>query len=113
MAQTLYSDSSPEEIRLVDAFRLPSSRPEPKRPTYRVTRSARDKSFVESTGRVLAILEYFNTVRRSASEREIVRALEFPQSSTSALLHTMVDLGCRPYQISERVVERWRFRLPR
>jgi DNA-binding IclR family transcriptional regulator len=65
---------------------------------------------VKSAARVLEILQYFDGVRRPATEREIFLALELPQSSSSALLHTMADLGylnydyaTRCYGISERV----------
>lgn len=48
---------------------------------------------VKSAGRTLQILEFFDTVRREASVLEIARALGLPQSSTSALLQSLVSLG--------------------
>ncbi|HYD64011.1 IclR family transcriptional regulator [Azospirillum sp.] len=48
---------------------------------------------VKSAGRILQILEFFDTVKRPASLMEIARALDFPQSSTSALVQSLVSLG--------------------
>lgn len=75
-----------------------------------MVRSTRNGALVKSAARVLAILEYFDHVQRPTTEREIAQMLELPQSSASALLHTMADLGYlqydyqgRVYTISERV----------
>ncbi|HYH22523.1 MAG TPA: IclR family transcriptional regulator [Azospirillum sp.] len=48
---------------------------------------------VKSAGRILQILEFFDGVKRPASLMEIARALDFPQSSTSALVQSLVSLG--------------------
>lgn len=52
-----------------------------------------DASVVKSAGRALQILEYFDSVQREASVSEISRALHCPQSSTSVLLRSLVNLG--------------------
>lgn len=48
---------------------------------------------VKSAGRVLQILEFFDAVQREARVTEISRALHYPQSSTSVLLRSLVDMG--------------------
>lgn len=48
---------------------------------------------VKSAGRALQILEFFDTVRREARVLEISRVLSLPQSSTSALLQSLVSMG--------------------
>ena len=48
---------------------------------------------VKSAGRVFAVLELFDEARTPLSATEVVRRLSFPQSSTVALLKTMVSLG--------------------
>jgi DNA-binding IclR family transcriptional regulator len=48
---------------------------------------------VKSAARVLEIFEYFDTVRAEATVMEISRALDYPQSSTSVLVKSLVDLG--------------------
>jgi DNA-binding IclR family transcriptional regulator len=48
---------------------------------------------VKSAERVLRILEFFDVRRGPVAEIEIARALGFPQSSTSALLHTIAEMG--------------------
>jgi len=64
---------------------------------------------VKSAQRVLQILEFFDARRASASEAEIARELKLPQSSTAALLRTMLNMGfialdrtTRHYSLSER-----------
>ena len=54
---------------------------------------------VKSAGRVLQILEYFDEIQRPATVIEISKMLALPQSSTSALLQTLVDTG---YLYSDR-----------
>lgn len=51
------------------------------------------KAIVKSAARVFEILEFFDDVRRAATVMEIARALNYPQSSTSVLVHSMVSLG--------------------
>ena len=48
---------------------------------------------IKSVGRVFELLELFDEVRRPVSVTEVARALGIPQSSTSALLRSMVTLG--------------------
>ncbi len=48
---------------------------------------------VKSAGRVLQILEYFDEIQRPANVVEIAEMLKLPQSSTSALLRSLVALG--------------------
>lgn len=48
---------------------------------------------VKSAGRVLQILEYFDEIQRSANVVEISGILKLPQSSTSALLRSLVAMG--------------------
>src|SRR3546814_7186331 len=58
------------------------------------TRSASSEpSVVKSAGRVLRILEYFDSVQREACVSEISRSLKWPQSSTSVLLKSLVSLA--------------------
>ena len=51
------------------------------------------ETIVKSAARVFEVLEYFDDVRQAATVMEIARALDYPQSSTSVLLHSMVALG--------------------
>lgn len=48
---------------------------------------------VKSAGRVLQILEYFDEIQRPANVVEIAEMLKMPQSSTSALLRSLVAMG--------------------
>lgn len=48
---------------------------------------------VKSAGRVLQILEYFDEIQRPANVVEIAEMLKLPQSSTSALLRSLVAMG--------------------
>lgn len=48
---------------------------------------------VKSAIRVLKVLEYFDSVRRPAGVLEVARQLGYPASSTSGLLHSLVELG--------------------
>jgi DNA-binding IclR family transcriptional regulator len=54
---------------------------------------ARGNLTVKSARRVFEILEYFDIVQRELSLTEIAKALDYPASSTSALLHSLVELG--------------------
>ena len=51
------------------------------------------QSTVKSAARVFEVLEYFDRVRRAATATDIARALRYPQSSTSVLLRSLVELG--------------------
>lgn len=57
------------------------------------TRAALPQGVVKSAGRVLRILEYFDEIQRVANIVEISQMLKLPQSSTSALLRSMVAMG--------------------
>ena len=48
---------------------------------------------VKSARRVLEILEYFDDMQRPATVMEVAGALDYPQSSTSALLRSLARLG--------------------
>src|SRR4051794_8560152 len=48
---------------------------------------------VKSAARVLEILEFFDEERAPATARKVAQALGYPQSSTSALLHSLVASG--------------------
>lgn len=48
---------------------------------------------VKSAGRALQILEFFDVVQREACVSEISRSLNYPQSSTSVLLRSLVAMG--------------------
>lgn len=52
---------------------------------------------VKSAGRTLLVLEVFAIWRRAATASEIEAALDMPQSSTSVLLRSMVELGYLDY----------------
>lgn len=65
---------------------------------------------VKSAGRVLEILEFFDDIQRRSTVMEVADALGYPQSSTSALLRSLVSLGylnydrlARTYVTSSRV----------
>jgi IclR family transcriptional regulator, acetate operon repressor len=48
---------------------------------------------VKSAARVIEVFEYFDRIRRAATVTEVARALGYPQSSTSVLLRSLVELG--------------------
>lgn len=50
-------------------------------------------SVVKSAARVIEMLEYFDSVRVEATIMDIARALDYPQSSTSVLVRSLVELG--------------------
>ena len=60
---------------------------------YRSVDGAQEPSMVKSAHRVLRIFEYFAEIQRPASMTEIARRLNYPPSSTSALLKSLLDLG--------------------
>ena len=57
---------------------------------------------VKSAGRVLEILEYFDDIQRRSTVMEIAESLGYPQSSTSALLRSLVGLGYLDYDAQAR-----------
>lgn len=58
---------------------------------------------VKSAGRTLQVLEFFDTYQTSANVVEVARALCFPQSSTSILLRSLVQMGYLEYEPTLRV----------
>lgn len=48
---------------------------------------------VKSARRVFEILEYFKDEQRDLSVAEVAQHCQFPQSSTSALMRTMSEIG--------------------
>lgn len=62
-----------------------------------VSRQKIGSGVVKSAGRVLQILEFFDDVQRPASVAEVSESLNYPQSSTSALLRSLVNLGYLNY----------------
>ena len=70
-------------------------------PPIEVEKIARAEPWVvKSAGRVLELLEYFELANREVRVGDIVKDLGFPQSSTSALLKSLVELG---YMTFDRV----------
>jgi DNA-binding IclR family transcriptional regulator len=67
-------------------------RPRPQKKSISARLKLEQKT-VKSAGRVLEILEYFDDVQRQSTVTEIAEALNYPQSSTSALLRSLVALG--------------------
>lgn len=61
-----------------------------------------EQKTVKSAGRVLEILEYFDDLQRQSTVMEIAEALGYPQSSTSALLRSLVSMGYLIYDAHAR-----------
>lgn len=61
-----------------------------------------ESKLVKSAGRVLEILEYFDDLQRHSTVMEIADALGYPQSSTSALLRSLVTMGYLNYDAHTR-----------
>jgi DNA-binding IclR family transcriptional regulator len=57
---------------------------------------------VKSAGRVIEIFEFFEQRQKPAPAKEIARTLGYPQSSTSMLLHQLVDVGYLTYDSDSR-----------
>jgi DNA-binding IclR family transcriptional regulator len=62
-------------------------------PPRLIIRPAKTEPVVKSAQRVLEILEFFADYQREASSIEVAEALKYPQSSTAALLKSLVSLG--------------------
>jgi DNA-binding IclR family transcriptional regulator len=58
---------------------------------------------VKSAARVMQILEFFDDIKRQATVMEVAETLGYPQSSTSALLRSLVVLGYLLYDPYTRV----------
>jgi DNA-binding IclR family transcriptional regulator len=54
---------------------------------------------VKSAARVLQLLEFFDDIKRPATVVEITETLKYPQSSTCALLQTLVIMGYLTYNV--------------
>lgn len=61
-----------------------------------------EQKTVKSASRVLEILEYFDDLQRQSTVMEIADALGYPQSSTSALLRSLVSMGYLIYDAHAR-----------
>jgi DNA-binding IclR family transcriptional regulator len=61
-----------------------------------------DEPTVKSAERVLQIFEFFDDLQSSATVTEITQRLRLPQSSTSALLRSLVTLGYLQYDRFKR-----------
>lgn len=77
------------------------NRSTPQRPRIREPLPVAQKT-VKSAGRVLEILEYFDDVQHPATVMEVADTLGYPQSSTSALLRSLVSLGYLDYDRYKR-----------
>lgn len=58
---------------------------------------------IKSAKRVMELLEFFAEQRRPLSVSDFVRGLDYPQSSTSVLLKSLVRLGYLDYDRRERL----------
>ncbi|WP_421996870.1 IclR family transcriptional regulator [Reyranella sp.] len=67
-----------------------------------VDAAAREDAVVKSAARALRILEFFDDVQREARLTEISRRLGLPPSSTSVLLHSLVQLGYLSHDRTQR-----------
>jgi len=61
-----------------------------------------ETKLVKSAGRVLEILEFFDDLQRPATVMEVAGGLGYPQSSTSALLRSLVATGYLTYEPQQR-----------
>lgn len=62
-----------------------------------IARAEKTSEIVKSAQRVFEILEFFDDYRQEASVVQIAEALSYPQSSTSALLKSLVNTGYLRY----------------
>jgi len=67
-----------------------------------IAKAPAEDKLVKSAGRVLEILEYFDDLQRNSTVMEIANALGYPQSSTSALLRSLVSTGYLNYDARSR-----------
>ena len=74
----------------MQAATRPSSAPQRRRVAARPLQHA---PVVKSAARALHILEHFDTVRGACCARDVAQALGYPQSSTQALLRSLVASG--------------------
>lgn len=66
-----------------------------------MTRASNEGS-IKSARRVIELLEYFDIGRQEATVGEVSRELGYPQSSTSMLMKSLVDLGYLDYDGERR-----------
>lgn len=71
-------------------------------PRRRISQPMDSSATVKSAARTMQILEFFDDVRCEASVMSIAEALGYPQSSTSALLRSLVTLGYIHYNPGNR-----------
>lgn len=76
-------------------------KPKSGRPRITVRKPSEPK-LVKSATRVLEILEFFDDHQQPATVMEIANALDYPQSSTSALLRSLVTTGYVNYDMQAR-----------
>ncbi len=76
---------------------------QPNPPTAGLTGLQRDSAVVKSAGRTLAVLEFFDEVRKPASAADIRQQLGLPPSSATALLRSLVELGYLSYDGRSRL----------
>ncbi|GIK82864.1 MAG: transcriptional regulator [Alphaproteobacteria bacterium] len=67
-----------------------------------VAKRLRQSASVKSAVRVLQVFELFSEVRRPVALKEIVRILEYPQSSATVLLKSLLHAGYLNYDRKER-----------
>ena len=60
------------------------------------------RDVVKSAARVIHVLEYFDDVRRAVSVSEIAEHHDWPVSSTSVLMRSLVTLGYLDYEAGTR-----------
>lgn len=63
---------------------------------------ASSEGSIKSARRVIEVLEYFDIGRQETSVGEVARALGYPQSSTSMLMKSLVDLGYLDFDSEKR-----------
>ena len=66
---------------------------------------ANDAAVVKSAARVLQVFELFNDIERPARAGEIAARLGYPQSSTSVLLKSLMQLGYLEFDNRERTFQ--------
>lgn len=64
--------------------------------------TATEQGLVKSAARVLSLLEFFDEIKREASVAEVAERHDWPHSSTSVLMRSLVTLGYLHYDASSR-----------
>ena len=78
-------------------------KPAPSRADHAATREI--DGVIKSAKRVLELFEFFGECRRPLSVMDVVRGLDYPQSSASALLKSLTKLGYLDYDRYARVYQ--------